>query len=286
MAVYLGEHVERLRADAVPRKIDNTVSDNLLDQWLQDVNLIIAATDDRRAQRRIGQRALSLGIPSLFPGLYVNGGGEIIVQMDNQLPCFSCWDEFRDDSTQLRGAAASNFLALPVIYTTVRLTIGILDPGATDERRLMYSGRGSPPYTVFGINRLGTLESSFNTRRPTCSICGGSAARIQSVSALPARIETPASPESAPSDTSTPSADDMPLEGGTIAGDAVEVLGVWLIGCLCYSVLMLLPDIWLASWAWAIVVSPSKPFSISFYLIFTLVIGALISTGNVARERT
>lgn len=173
MTVYLGEHVEGLRAEAVPRKVDNTVSNRLLDSWLHDADLIIAATDDRRAQRRTGQRALALGIPSLFPGLYVEGGGEVIVQFDNQLPCFSCWDEFRDDNTQLRGAAASNFLALPVIYTTVRLTIGIIDPQAEDERRLMQAGQGDPPYLVFGLNRFGTLESGFNTWRPTCPVCHG-----------------------------------------------------------------------------------------------------------------
>ena len=171
LTVYLAQHVEGLQIEAVPHKIDRAVSDDLLDQWLADADLIIASTDDHKAQRRVGQHALALGIPSISPALYVEGGGEVIVQLDDQLPCFSCWDEFRPHDAPLRGAQALSFIALPVIYTSLRISLGLLDP-ASPDREIMRAGRTRPPYQTFGLNRFGTLLSGHLTQRPDCPVCG------------------------------------------------------------------------------------------------------------------
>jgi molybdopterin/thiamine biosynthesis adenylyltransferase len=170
LTVYLAQHVEGLQIEAVPRKIDKSVSDNLLDQWFADADLIIAATDDHETQRRVGRRALVHGRPSVFPALYVEGGGEVIVQLDDQLPCFSCWDEFRPPDAPLRGAQALSFTALPIIYTSLRICLGLLDPAAPD-RDMMRAGPSRPPYQTFGLNRFGTLLSGHLTRRPNCPSC-------------------------------------------------------------------------------------------------------------------
>lgn len=153
LAVHLA-HIEGLHTEAVPRKIDLSVSDDLLVRWFADADLIIAATDEHDAQRRVGKIALRLGIPSIFPALYVEGGGEIIVQLDHLLPCFSCWDEFRLANAPLRGVQALNVIALPVIYISLWVCLGILDP-TSPYRAILRAGRTQPPYQTFGLNQFG-----------------------------------------------------------------------------------------------------------------------------------
>lgn len=184
MTVYLAAHIEGLQIEAVPRQIDGSVSDQLLSKWLDGSNLIVAATDDRDAQRRIGRLSLRLGIPAIFPSLYVEGGGEVIVQLDDQLPCFGCWDWFRPSSEPLRGAVALNIIALPLIFTSVRICLGLLDP-ASPDREMMRAGGARPPYQSFGLNRFGTLRSGHLEWRRDCKSCGG--VRIVST---PAIVET------------------------------------------------------------------------------------------------
>lgn len=105
LADWLLKQVPRLQVDPIDRKIDQSIPTELLDRWLADTDLIVAATDDRDAQRRIGQQTLVLGIPAIFPGQYLGGGGEVIVQLDPRLPCFGCWDYFRTSGEQLRGVS-------------------------------------------------------------------------------------------------------------------------------------------------------------------------------------
>src|SRR6202034_673302 len=114
--------------EAIPCKIDSTVSEEQLDLWLADADLVIVATDDRLAQRRVMQSALALDVPALAPALYVPHGGEVIFQGGWELPCFGCWDYFRENEEQLRGARALAFIAWPVVYATIDLSLGILDP--------------------------------------------------------------------------------------------------------------------------------------------------------------
>jgi hypothetical protein len=205
LTVYLAQHVDGLQIEAVPRKIDWSVSDDMLNQWLADADLIIAATDDHETQRRAGRRTLPPGIPSVFPALYVEGGGEVIVQFDDQLPCFSCWDEFRPPDAPLRGAQALSFTALPIVYTSLRVCLGILDPTSPD-REIMRPGRGRPPYQSFLLNPFGTLLSGHLTLRPDCPACGGgpSMARGQAEPAPVTRATTPTHPAAARGSTKDP----------------------------------------------------------------------------------
>ena len=216
LTVYLAQHVEGLQIEAVPCKIDRSVSNDLLDQWLADADIIIASTDDHEAQRRVGQHALALGIPSIFPALYIEGGGEVIVQLDDQLPCFSCWDEFRPHDAPLRGAQALGFIALPVIYTSLRISLGLLDP-ASPDREIMRAGRTRPPYQTFGLNRVGTLLSGHLTQRPDCPVCS-----TQSSSPPPTQTAPPTPPVAAVSQQGP--------RYGVIALIAVAILVAIVIG--------------------------------------------------------
>lgn len=193
MATYLAAHVEGIRTEAMPYRIDRVTSNELLDNWLAKADLIVATTDQHDAQRRVGQRALISGIPAIFPALFVEGGGEIVVQFDGQLPCFSCWDTFRPPDQPLRGPTVLNHTALPLIFTSLRLSLGLLDQ-RSEDRELMRAGHGSPPYQVFGLNRFGTLESGFGRRRPNCPACGGGPGLSEQIGPAPSRQTAPVAP--------------------------------------------------------------------------------------------
>ena len=51
----------------------------------------------RRSRRSAAdwQRALALSVTAIFPALYADGGGEVVVQLDPRSPCFFCWDGFQ-----------------------------------------------------------------------------------------------------------------------------------------------------------------------------------------------
>jgi hypothetical protein len=170
LAEHLAEQVDGLKTEAISRKIDQSVSDDLLDEWL-DVDLIVAATDDRRAQRRVGERALVPSTPAIFPALYVEDGGEVVVQLDRRLPCFGCWDYFRTNEEQLRGVTGLNIAGWPVIHTSIRLCLGILDPDSEDGSMMAPEEGQRQPIQNFLLNRSGELKRAILTRRPTCPSC-------------------------------------------------------------------------------------------------------------------
>jgi molybdopterin-synthase adenylyltransferase len=88
MAAYLRGEVRGINSESIQRKVDESLSDSELDRWLADADLIVAATDEREAQRRIGRRALALDISAVVPGLYEGRGGEVFVQRGPRRPCF------------------------------------------------------------------------------------------------------------------------------------------------------------------------------------------------------
>jgi molybdopterin/thiamine biosynthesis adenylyltransferase len=170
LTLHLAEEVPQSRPEAVPRYVDNALSDHQLDHLLVDADLIVAATDDREAQRRIGRRALALCIPAIFPALYGNEGGEVIVQLDPRFPCFFCWDGFRTNAEQLRGVTALNADTLPVLYAAIRLSLGILDPRSA-HRRMMARGPNESPNQMFEQRDFAALRMSPLTQRPGCPSC-------------------------------------------------------------------------------------------------------------------
>lgn len=176
---YLDREVDKLQIEALPYRVDPSVSDDVLDKWLSGANLIIAATDDPDAQKRIGLRALANNIPAVFPALYSEDNqdsGEIVVQFNRQHPCYGCWTGFRDGVEHLRGVTLANFRALPVIFTTLMLSIAVLDPD-TEFADLLGNGPGEPPNQVFIVSRFGTLESNPLERRRDCPACGNTSDR-------------------------------------------------------------------------------------------------------------
>lgn len=170
MTLFLADEVPQSRPEAVPLDVNEALSDSQLDVLLEPADLIVAATDDREAQRRIGERALALGVPAIFPALYGDEGGEVVVQTDPRFPCFFCWDGFRTDQERLRGVTALNAMTLPVIYISVRLSLGILDPSSI-HRRMMVQGPREPPNQLFEPRGLAAPRMAPLTRRPNCPAC-------------------------------------------------------------------------------------------------------------------
>lgn len=70
MEHYFSKEVPTLTVESEPRQIDSSFQNIVIDRYLHDADLIIAATDDRKVQRLVGQRALALDIPAVLPGLY------------------------------------------------------------------------------------------------------------------------------------------------------------------------------------------------------------------------
>jgi molybdopterin/thiamine biosynthesis adenylyltransferase len=178
MERYFAKEVPTLRVNAVPRDIDQSITDDELDALLKDADLIVAATDGRGVQRRIGRRALSLDIPALFPGLYERNGGEVFVQPGPALPCFLCRDGFRPANEALRGVAATNPDILAIIQLTSQLSLAILDR-STDYRRLLRPERGEVPQ-LFVQNGLTLARLPVPWRR-NCPSCAVGPAPSQSV---------------------------------------------------------------------------------------------------------
>lgn len=172
---YLDREVENLRIEAVPFRIEPAISDRVLDDWLSDADLVVAATDDPDAQKRVGARALALEIPAIFPSLYPEDdtdSGEVVVQLDRQYPCYGCWTGFREDVEHPRGVTMTSFRGLPVVFMTLVLCVALLDP-ATECSDLLNNGPDEPPNQVFILNRFGALEAERLSRRADCPACGG-----------------------------------------------------------------------------------------------------------------
>jgi proteasome lid subunit RPN8/RPN11 len=87
---------------------------------LRSADLLVAATDDARAQRRLDHLAYWTGVPAVFPGLYrAAAGGEVIMTY----PGAACWG---CATAGIRGLSADTSLIQPTDYGTGRL---IAEPG-------------------------------------------------------------------------------------------------------------------------------------------------------------
>lgn len=171
---WLPKQIEGLHVEAIARKIDMSVSDDEFDSWLAGADLIVAATDDRNAQRRIGRRALLNEVAAIFPAVYPNqGGGEVILQLGPEWPCFGCWDYFRNNTEQLRGVRALDLDAQPVIFHAEQLGLGYLDSGSKQDRLLRPERVGDPPQQLITLDSMGVPSFGTLTSRPKCPSCGG-----------------------------------------------------------------------------------------------------------------
>jgi molybdopterin/thiamine biosynthesis adenylyltransferase len=283
MTLYLAAQVPTLRPTALPRKVDGAMSDDELDQLLNDADLIIAATDEREAQRQIARRALALDIPAIFPALYGDNGGEVFVQRSPRNPCFFCWDGYRTADERLRGIEALNADTLAVLQIAVQLSLGVLDL-RSEYARPMAPARNDPrPRQLFIQRRFAALEMSPQRRRPDCPVCavGPALLRRQAAEAWDTaeRERAQATLQTLPPlhRPVTPPAPHRPLRHFNF--------GDWLSGCIGYSIFMLIPDIWLSVWVhavWIHVVDGVKTepsgFPFMFYLIMSATLGVIAST--------
>ena len=172
MTLHLDANFSQLAVEGLPRDVDVSLSDASLDGLLVDADLVVAATDDRTTQRRIGRRALALDIPAIFPALYAEGGGEVFVQLHPGLPCFMCWDGFRPATEQLRAVTALNAEGLAVVQLAVEVSLGLLDRDSTFTQRLMSTRLGRAPQQLFIQHHL--LEGWSRPpmqQRPGCPSC-------------------------------------------------------------------------------------------------------------------
>jgi molybdopterin/thiamine biosynthesis adenylyltransferase len=139
---------------ALNRHIDASISDTELDALLHAADLIVIATDDNGAQRRVAARALALDIPTVIPSLYPEGGGEVFVGLGPGHPCQLCWDAFRRASADVRAVTAISADGLAVIQRTVFLCLAVLTPEGPEARDLAPTADDPRPRQVF-IQRPG-----------------------------------------------------------------------------------------------------------------------------------
>jgi molybdopterin/thiamine biosynthesis adenylyltransferase len=208
----LSEQIPGLSVLALPRYVDDSMSDDELDVLLDPADLIIAGTGERDVQRRLGARALALDIPAIFPALYPDGGGEVFIQTSPQSPCYFCMDGFRRGDEPVRGAEALGVDTLPVIQTAIELGLGILDEDSRyaeltiprsdddDQRRRQH----------FVLLRESPREPVAISQRRDCPSCmvGPSPLRKEAMEAWRAaeRARTPETPE-VPSVSTSPRSD-------------------------------------------------------------------------------
>jgi molybdopterin/thiamine biosynthesis adenylyltransferase len=277
MAHYLAKQVEGLHTEAIPRKVDELVPDDLLDAWLRDADLIVAATDDREAQRRIGVRALALGIPAIFPALYPrDGGGEIILQLDHEWPCFGCWDYFRTNTEQLRGVNALELAGEPVIHTSVRLCVSILDPDS-EHKDMMKGDPGDPPNQVFMLDDTEELRSGPIPWRDHCPSCGGpTPLRTDAVDArhMFDRTRSIDISVSQSSEMST-----WALRSATQTNHVQKSFDFsdWLGGSVCGTLLMLLPSAFIVSEIDHTASTEAGHFSVGLWLVLSVILGVIVN---------
>jgi hypothetical protein len=176
LADWLPKQIDGLNAEPIERKIDQSVSWDELDTWFADAHLVVAATDDRQAQRRIGRQTLTREVAAVFPAVYPQrGGGEVVLQLDPEWPCFGCWDYFRADTEQLRGVRALDLDAQPVIFQAEQVCLGALDFGSRQHNLLRGERPGDAPHQLVMIDRIGVPQFGSLTRRDSCPSCAGKA---------------------------------------------------------------------------------------------------------------
>jgi hypothetical protein len=164
--------LESLEIEGVPRYVDGSMPDDELDTLIDDADIVVAATDNRRAQRRIAERALASDVPAVFPALYENGGGEVFVGLGPGSPCFLCWDAFRTTDQALRAVSALNIEASSIVSLAVQLTLGILDQSSAFARLLARPRRDRPAPNLFALPfPHGALQFAPVQRVPNCPMC-------------------------------------------------------------------------------------------------------------------
>jgi ThiF family protein len=149
MAKYLKKNAPVLYAEPMPFHIDGDLTDAQVDHLFRTAHLIVAAPDDRRAQRRVAERALVADVPCVVPNLYEGGGGEVFVQFGQGDPCFLCWDRPRREDRVLRGVPGGNVRWAPIVALATQLSLGILDEGSEFAEEFIVRGSNTLSRQIF-----------------------------------------------------------------------------------------------------------------------------------------
>lgn len=172
LALHLQEQIPGLQTRALPRYVDQAISNDELDWLLAGVELIVAATGRRDVQRRIGRTALTLEIPAIFPGLHGHDGGEIFLQLTRRRPCYMCFDAFRMIDAPLEAVTALNADTLGVVQLAVHMILGLLDRGSEYARLLAVPPGTSDIPQAFVISEYAVGIQSV-PKQFDCPACGG-----------------------------------------------------------------------------------------------------------------
>jgi len=237
MAVSLDQNVPTLSVDALARYVDSSLDDTALDHLLAPADLIVACTDNREAQRRLGRRALALDIPAVFPALYRNGGGETFVQLRPGAACFFCWDGFRPADEALRGVTALNLEGLSVIQLAAELSLGVLDPASDFARTIAGTAADPRPRQLVVQRPFAAPNIATVPRRPGCPSCAVGPAtpvppgpsRSASVSSPPETSETVMGAATSPaSEVPSEWPDSVVQAGAVLAALSGLALVIWM----------------------------------------------------------
>jgi hypothetical protein len=183
MASFLHGLIPTVHVEFLAQDVDSRLSDSQLDDLLADADLVVAATDNRDVQRRLGRRALALDVPAIFPALYGGGGGEVFVSYGPAGACFLCWDAFRTGSADLRAVTALGAEAMSVISLAVHVALGLLDGQSAFARLLAGTTADRRPRNLFVLNPFAALQYAVVEHRPDCASCAvGPSLRQRAVS--------------------------------------------------------------------------------------------------------
>jgi hypothetical protein len=108
----LGEHLLEinplLQLTIEPQSIIE-INPSELAQLIQEADLILATTDEPKAQRVINHFAYHFQKPALFIGLYQGAkGGEIILSIPEETPCYLCATSIRHQAEENFGEVSTN----------------------------------------------------------------------------------------------------------------------------------------------------------------------------------
>ncbi len=232
-----------LRVETRTTYITPSMPNSEVDALLSDADVIIAATDRRDVQRRIGQRARVLDIPALFPGIYAGDGCEVFVQRSWTSPCYTCWDGWRREQEQLREAGVRIDDTLALVSLTAPLVRGILDPD-NDDASLLDRPQGMAGMPQLYVQNRFALAIKPVERREDCPSCGGARPATPPTGARPSRARTTAPAESAPIfhpigfvEPSVPSQGDTT---GNVVSAVVDTVASGIVALVVFFVLFFL----------------------------------------------
>ncbi len=170
-----------VHARSVTHRVSNNTTNAQLIAMVRDASLVVVATDDLSAQFRVGRVTSALDIPTLFPGLFQEHGGEVFLALGRELPCFECYSRFRPLDTPLRAVAATSHASLGVEQAAVHIALGVLDPSSRFAEIIAGTAE-TPPRQLFAVESFAAPHGalfrdgrSFGRatvrRRPRCPGC-------------------------------------------------------------------------------------------------------------------